>query len=400
MPAQAAAGLCRELAARGASEIVFLDPTFNARPDLRALLDGLAGAGLECFAELRAESVTAETASLLAGAGFTGVEVGLQTWDAGVLERTGRPCSPERVLEGARRLTGAGVKTTIDLILGLPGDTPAGPLEAAGRMVEAGLSEHAQVFFASVLPGTGLRDRASELGIEWMDRPPYYATRSGAFDFEDLAGAREQIADLFGYDLELAPRPLMCDDAEGMERFDLDADVALPVEDLPPPPSVRHGVLRLSGRNLGGKTDLLMRHIRRRTSADPFSVLDVILEPRSPVTPALVRRLRAAVTPNDYSSRVAALHGLDGNLRLSVHVGDWRAFPEEGLLELAASCPLAVEARDPSDLPGGLLERDIGIRLPPGHDLTALSRRVPLTDRVFFSSALDERLWTSAILGL
>ena len=67
---------------RGAREVVFLDPTFNHRPDFESLLDALAAVNadrsLSFFAEVRAEGLTPHLVHKLAAAGFTRVEIGLQ----------------------------------------------------------------------------------------------------------------------------------------------------------------------------------------------------------------------------------------------------------------------------------------------------------------------------------
>lgn len=400
IPAVQASDLCRRLREAGADELVFLDPTFDARPDLGRLLKGLAPLGASCFAEISARGMTQGLAASYRRAGFAGVEIGMQTWNREALEICGRPGDPADALEGARILAGEGVRPVLDLISGLPGDTPEGPVEAARRIAAAGMDSGAQVFHLAALPGTGLRESAPRLGLEYMDRPPYYVTRSGAWTMEDFAEARSRIADLLGFDLEMDPRPALFDGLEGAERFSLGDSP--PPRELPSPPSARHGVLRLACHDPWAHRDLILEHVRRRTCADPWCVLDVVLEPHSPFPLDLLDSVRGSGAVEDYSDRVAKIHGTDGRIRPAILLDSLEGFAGDWLEAAAAACPLAVDVDDPGEVPAGLLEKGMGVRLPDAacRDLGALERSMPLPDRVFFRTAGMERLWTGLVLDL
>lgn len=400
MDATTALALCRRLTKAGASELVFLDPTFDARPDLVTMLEGLGKLGASCFGEISGESVTDGLARLYASAGFRSVEIGIQSWSVGALRRAGRRGNPEGALDGAQALATAGVKPVIDIILGLPGDTAEGPLEAARQVAARGFDFDAQVFHLSVLPGTELRARSGEMGVSWMEKPPYYVLEAPGMGFGEMRRIREAVAEMFGFDLDIGHRPVLFDGWDGTEEYDLDAEGAPDPASLPDPPSFRHGSLRLASEDLWARRSLVEAHVRRRRAADPFCVLDVVLEPRAPFPLDLLDRVRALEERADYSSRVASMHGTDGSIRPSILLRSIEGFPPGWLREAAASCPLAVDAGDPRDIPRELLEADVGVRLPPGHDLPALSKRVPRTDRVYFLSALEDDLWTSSVLGL
>ncbi|HWT84389.1 MAG TPA: radical SAM protein, partial [Myxococcales bacterium] len=125
---QSSAALVAALRDRGAREVVFLDPTFNHRPEFEPLLDALirenASRALTLFAEVRAEGLSAEQARKLKQAGFDRLEIGLQSVNRETLKRVRRGGSPEKVAEAARMLHGEGIELLVDLIVGLPGDTP------------------------------------------------------------------------------------------------------------------------------------------------------------------------------------------------------------------------------------------------------------------------------------
>ncbi|MCK5035796.1 MAG: radical SAM protein, partial [Candidatus Sabulitectum sp.] len=122
----------RMLHEMGAGELVFLDPTFNSRPDLKILLEGMSNLGLDCFAEVRSDLIHSSiTTDALAGAGFSSLEVGLQTMSSEVLHSIGRGGNPLSILKGASLLKQSGITPIMDLILGLPGDDPANIEQAA-----------------------------------------------------------------------------------------------------------------------------------------------------------------------------------------------------------------------------------------------------------------------------
>ncbi|MBN2585984.1 MAG: radical SAM protein, partial [Candidatus Fermentibacteraceae bacterium] len=221
MAAKDVIGLLRTFADRGTCEVVFLDPTFNARPDLAPLLRGMSGLGMEFFGEMRGDLIGPETASMIMDAGFRSVEIGLQSCNRKALDLAGRPGDPMMVLEGAMNLRRAGVKPVIDIMLGLPGDTPEDAVRTAMMLKDRGLHHDLQVFHISVLPGTALRGLC---GGGAMDRPPYYM-----FDPPLMGGfaqAREEIADIAGYDLDLAARPILFEGWPGTVTLDLDAGPA------------------------------------------------------------------------------------------------------------------------------------------------------------------------------
>ncbi|MBN1433701.1 radical SAM protein [Candidatus Fermentibacterales bacterium] len=381
-------------------EIVFLDPCFNARPDLSRLLRGLRRFHLPCFAELRGEGVGAEQAAELAAAGFTCVEVGLQTMSAKALERAGRSADPDAVIRGCLELGKAGVRPVVDIIIGLPGDTPDGILETAGRLVSEGLSEDVQVFTLSVLPGTELRASASTLGIEYEPLPPYHVSSLPGWSPSDLEGAREELAAILGYDLDMPNRPVLTDGWPGEQRIDLDAGGA--GLDSAPPPSVRHGSLLVSGSDLWAHRDDIAECIRSRRGRDPYCVLDVVLRPGSPFPLDLLDRIRALDEPLDYSGRLARLHGRDGLVRPAILLAreTLSGFPEDWVSEVASCCQVVVDVPlwDPDA--ASLLSEGLGVRLPGSDmDLSALARAVPeCPELLFFRSGTLEKIWVEAVL--
>src|SRR5438105_2160449 len=176
------AALIAALRDRGAREVVFLDPTFNHRPEFDPLLDALirenAARALTFFAEIRAEGLTAQQARKLKKAGFDRLEIGLQSVNRETLKRVKRGGSPEKVAEAARMLHGEGIELLVDLIVGLPGDTPEDVLRGIEFLEANGLAGEAQVFPLSLLPGTAMRATAGQDGVAFDPAPPYRVRRT------------------------------------------------------------------------------------------------------------------------------------------------------------------------------------------------------------------------------
>ena len=161
---------------RGASELYLLDPSLEQRPDLEDLLALMArtsGGRLPVFAELRADAVTPALAGALKAGGVTRVETGLQTLTPEALRLAARPTDPARFADGMEALLGAGIDVKVDLMLGLPGDSPEAYQRTLEFLTARGFAKRLQVFVTQVLPGTGLRNAAKRLGLDFDAQPPY-----------------------------------------------------------------------------------------------------------------------------------------------------------------------------------------------------------------------------------
>jgi coproporphyrinogen III oxidase-like Fe-S oxidoreductase len=74
--------------------------------------------------ELKAEFVDAELIAILESFSFVvWAELGLQSTDAQVLSKCGRPWDAEKTKEALRLLDASSIRYKIDLMYGLPGDT-------------------------------------------------------------------------------------------------------------------------------------------------------------------------------------------------------------------------------------------------------------------------------------
>jgi radical SAM superfamily enzyme YgiQ (UPF0313 family) len=194
---------------RGAREVFLLDPTLNQRRDFPAFLRLLACGNPErqftYSAELRAESVRPETARLLAEANFTEVEVGLQSVAPQAQELMDRRINLKAFARGVRAMLDVGIKVRVDLILGLPGDTPDSVRRGIDYLAQQRLVSEVQVFNLSILPGTAFREQAATLGLTYQSRPPYYVLRTPTLDTEDLVDLMAEAQDAFGTEFDPLP---------------------------------------------------------------------------------------------------------------------------------------------------------------------------------------------------
>lgn len=175
---------------RRISEVYLLDPSLNTRPGLKGILAGIGRLNAEMrirlFSEIRAEAIDEPLADLLAAAGFTWFEIGLQSTNPQALKIMKRPTRLDRFVQGAQRLKQRGITPSIDLIIGLPGDDLAGFKRSVDFVAEHDLQDDIQIFPLSILPGTSFRRRRRELGLNFEAHPPYTVIATPTFTPEDF----------------------------------------------------------------------------------------------------------------------------------------------------------------------------------------------------------------------
>jgi anaerobic magnesium-protoporphyrin IX monomethyl ester cyclase len=169
--------------------LYLMDPVFNLNAnrakDICRFLAKENTRRIPVHAEIWAEFVDAELADLMAAAGITYLEVGLQTTDEAVLANVERRLRLAPFLDGLAHLSRAHLRYELQLIYGLPGETPesfARAFNFAGALNPPRLS----IFMLMVLPGTELWRRARELGLDYDPAPPYYVRSHPTMSAEDI----------------------------------------------------------------------------------------------------------------------------------------------------------------------------------------------------------------------
>jgi radical SAM superfamily enzyme YgiQ (UPF0313 family) len=217
------------------AEIYLMDPIFNLNAERAKEICRFIIAHnhrrIAFHAELWAEFVDEEMARLLRDANFTFLEIGLQTTDDTALATVERRLRLQRFIEGVEHMKRHDLRFEVQLIYGLPGETPATFRKSLNfaYSLDAGYLE---VFRLMILPGTELWRKAEGLQLTFDPEPPYYVRSH----FSMTAG---QIAD--GATIEAAVQALrdsrtirFLSREPGVTFADLvDAYIASPAGDVP-----------------------------------------------------------------------------------------------------------------------------------------------------------------------
>lgn len=350
--------LIRELKDRGAKELVFLDPTFNHRPQFEKFLDALidinSDGQLKMFAELRSEGITNKIAKKLGKAGFYKIELGMQSINPETLKRVKRFGSPEKVALASQMLRDVGIELLLDLIIGLPGDSERDIENGIDFFKKYQLDEWVQAFILSVLPGTEMRKDAKQNGILYMPFPPYRVLRTDQFSQESLIMAFTKAEESLGRRLDEYPRLFLCEKIEN--HFDiLEIDLDLPKEeDLKRIllPGSRHFSIRFSGMDLYNKKKYIFKFIEQKILIDPYCTLDIILETHNMFPLNLIEELNQFLNLqiSSYLTRVQSHRNENYQRRIGILLDKNGIFSESWILELNSLVPVFQDTPVPTIL--------------------------------------------------
>ncbi len=113
---------------------------------------------------------------LLKAAGFSGVEIGLQSARPSITSRVNRRTDLEKFLRGVRLLREGGLPAIVDVILGLPGDTAGGFDETMAFVAAQNLQP--LIFNLSLGHGAKLRREIASFGGKLQSDPPFYVVET------------------------------------------------------------------------------------------------------------------------------------------------------------------------------------------------------------------------------
>lgn len=336
--------------ARGAKGIVFLDPTFNHRPQFDALLDAILDVNRDrratFFAEVRAEGLTPAQADKFAAAGFTKLEIGLQSVNPDALKRSQRGGSPELVAKAAAMLRERGIDLLVDLIIGLPGDGVDDVRRGVDFLLEHDLGRFAQVFPLSVLPGTAMRASAAQDGLEYDPAPPYRLRRTATMSGDDILDALLDAEERLDRRLDEFPRPYLAqrdEAARPQDVFELDVDRATDADRVRArEPGAQHVALWIRGDDLWAARAAVLDAIDARLAVDPHATIDVVLAPGCAFPMNLIEAIarRFADAPRSYAGRHLAHRGEDAQHRLVTVLREGRAFAADWIEALDERVPV------------------------------------------------------------
>jgi radical SAM superfamily enzyme YgiQ (UPF0313 family) len=281
----------------GAREVYLLDPTLNQRRDFLDFLDvlkaGNPDGSLEYHAELRAEGITPAQAERMREANFREVEIGLQSIDPAAQELMERTNSLKAFEKGIRALQAEGIKTRVDLIVGLPGDTVDSVRRGMHYLAERKLYDEIQVFQLSILPGTAFREEAVALGLEHQARPPYYVLRTPTLSLDQMLELLGEAEDVFETEFDALPPPALEARGGGPPRV---LKACLDGGPLPPLPlrTAQAFTLWLSTSDPYRSLPRAEAMVREVLSSNPFTTIQIVLETREEFPFDVFRGLEAA----------------------------------------------------------------------------------------------------------
>ncbi|MGD9905553.1 MAG: radical SAM family heme chaperone HemW [Vicinamibacterales bacterium] len=123
----------------------------------------------EVTVECNPESVSPQSLAGYRAAGVNRLSFGAQSFRADELARLGRLHSPDRPAAAVAEARAAGfANVSLDLMLWLPGQTPAHARESVDRLIAVG-PEHASLYLLEIYPNAPLRDSMARAG--WSVAP-------------------------------------------------------------------------------------------------------------------------------------------------------------------------------------------------------------------------------------
>jgi anaerobic magnesium-protoporphyrin IX monomethyl ester cyclase len=159
----------------GFNQINIVDDTFTLnRPHATELCRDLIRRRLPITWSVfsRVDTMTPELLNLMREAGCTCMLFGVESGNEEVLQNIRKGITPEKVRNGVKMATEAGIGSFASFILGLPGETPETASETLDFAIDLAERWGTQFGFhyLSPFPGTDLFDQAGEMGIRIMTR--------------------------------------------------------------------------------------------------------------------------------------------------------------------------------------------------------------------------------------
>lgn len=164
------------LRAMGVAHVHFDDDTFGVTsPRLLALCRALAaaGLGLTYSCETHVDCITEKTVAALAEAGFTTVQLGLESGDDVMLGRIGKGFTVARACRAAGLIKAAGIRLEAFFMVGFPAETEES-LARTRRLMETLDADKLIYSIFTPYPGTPLFEECRNLGLI---RPDYDFSR-------------------------------------------------------------------------------------------------------------------------------------------------------------------------------------------------------------------------------
>jgi len=182
--------------------VKFVDRTFNSkREHYRGIwdyiLNNFRGSDTRFHFEIYPDLLDFDDLRFLATVpeGLFQLEMGIQSLKGETLAAINRGCRKEGWLDKVKTIADMGnIHVHVDLIAGLPYESYPDFMNSFDTVHNTG-ADHFQCGFLKVLPGTEMREKSGEFGLEYSPLPPYQIESSRWISRSEI-GKLERIADL------------------------------------------------------------------------------------------------------------------------------------------------------------------------------------------------------------
>jgi oxygen-independent coproporphyrinogen-3 oxidase len=202
------AALVREIAARASGEAVDTiffgggTPSRTSRENLTRVVDALRSSfaidpDAEFSLEANPEDITSDAIEFWRSLGVNRLSIGVQSFHDAELRPLGRVHGRERALEAIRDAVASGIRTSVDLILGLPNQTAASFRETLDIAIGSGVG-HLSLYMLDLEEGTALAKQVAGRRMTLPEDDDVAALYVEAIERLDAAGLRQYEISNFG----------------------------------------------------------------------------------------------------------------------------------------------------------------------------------------------------------
>ena len=168
----------------------FTDSNFNLPQRLNELYPILREVNSDHYftfrAEINPEFVTEKQIEIFKELNVLNIEVGIQSTNPLELHAINRKFNIAKVEHTIKLLKDSGLNANYHLIIGLPHQTKESFIESNKFLIENGVGDRVNSFLLQVIPGTELREKASDLGLIYSEYPPYFVNKTDKLTNKDI----------------------------------------------------------------------------------------------------------------------------------------------------------------------------------------------------------------------
>src|SRR6266542_4407618 len=202
------AALVREIEGRASGEgvdTIFFGgwtPSRTSRQNLTRVVDALRSSfaidpDAELSLEANPEDITPDAIAFWRSLGVNRLSIGVQSFHDAELRPLGRVHGRERALEAIRVAVASGIRTSVDLILGLPNQTAASFRETLDIAIDSGVG-HLSLYMLDLEEGTALAKQVDHGRMTLPDDDVVASLYVEAIERLDAAGLRQYEISNFG----------------------------------------------------------------------------------------------------------------------------------------------------------------------------------------------------------